>query len=280
MKNRILLLNDDSSGINKLSSSSNPLDSIGLIHNVFLDYHFDKMLPHDSNHVSMFFYNFNNQVYGKKIFWDTIITNVCEAALDRGWNANDVNQAKAIAYNLYSDAGMFTTINGVEIVKDFRSNMYDIYDAAISNGYLSQNEYNILSDIIDAIYNENYLAVDSMVQALDLSNYNINSEPAVFVFKSIYKHSKTYWDNLYMTSGVIKSGDNSLGTNGLYEFAINSIDAAAGIAVSFTGIGAFASTIFGGAVSGFADAAIGIIGDALTEDPCRCPVCKYYGITE
>ncbi|OGU40115.1 MAG: hypothetical protein A2X61_06945 [Ignavibacteria bacterium GWB2_35_12] len=172
----------------------NPLDSFGVIHNEFLDTHFALMHPHSYDCKTFYTLDDHGTKYSKFTYIDSLKTHIRIAAINRGWEESLVDTAYSRFENILNASSMLDTINNVIIFKETRSNIYTIINASINLGYMSQSSYNIISNIVDAYYNENYTLMDSLFEALVPSIYT-GYEDQLYIFKSIYEHSKTYWSN-------------------------------------------------------------------------------------
>jgi hypothetical protein len=252
--------------------SVNPYDSVGVIHNEVLSYHYCNMSPHDTNHFDEFVYKTSNIFYVKKALYDTLRTNTKNALLQRGWSINKINQDLNLVDEIFTNSGMFITVNGIDVIKDIRYHMDDVHNYCLNMGYISQQEYSILSDIYQAYYDSEYNTVDSLLTELDLSVYDPSNVPEVFRCKAIYNYSSVFWSD----------GKNAFNST-RNDIHPNKNDKTLGIFQALFQISADAVFIETGPGSLFAStigAAVGYIVDYSLEEPCTCPVCRYYGMCE
>jgi len=266
----------------KLLSFSNPYDSAGIIHNEILENHYTSMLPHNSSHLSNVI-TFNNENYFKVVQIDTFLINFSNYALSKGMNSSDINNIKNQVFGFFSNAQMFTTINNTFVMKDISTNIYNLINAAMTYGNLSQNEYNVLSNLINCLYTKNYANVDSLVNSINLNNYSFSEYPAVYAFKAVYEHSLEYWTDYVESLKTSKTSKNDeiqfTAVPNMYQFGMAVADAiggAAGAALVAGTSGFFPNVIIGLAAS----AATYAYSAALSNPPCTCPVCQYYGMCE
>jgi hypothetical protein len=196
-------------GNNSIQTENNPLDSVGIIHNELLDFYHNRNLPHDSSHFNRFTYN--NTKYLRKSEFDDMVNSCVAYGISKGWNLNTISIDTGKVYSLFRNANMFENINGTMVVKDISTNLSNLLQSSLNLGFLTNNEYQIILPILNAYNAKNYSLCDSLINNLSLDTYNSNTQPSIFIFKSVYNHSTQYWNNFYSLTditSVIKNGNN------------------------------------------------------------------------
>ncbi len=264
-KNKIL----DSTNSNNISTnnilSTNPYDSVGVIHNDFIKY---ARASYDSCNSEHFTYvsEINGSYYIKRSWLDHFLILTKEYFVNRGYSNAEAQAIVQSTLDILNQASLFVAIQNVDYIKDIRYNIDEIVDAMLSLGYISQDEYNELEDIVNAISSMNYTHADTLISSIDLSEYDINDYPSIYKSLSVYKHSKILWDEIYACKHNAKSN------NGKYEIQGFARDAFITL-MDFIG-----GTKGRGGAAAFSMFAA-LIADIIEEENrCTCPVCQYYGI--
>lgn len=106
---------------NYITTECNPDDSMGIYHNQFFDFHFDRMLPHNCNHLSRCVLYFEGKYYFKKSEFDSLTHSFYLFGLSKGINSDSLLLAINSCYELLNEAEMIQTINNVDVIVDPRS---------------------------------------------------------------------------------------------------------------------------------------------------------------
>lgn len=146
-------------------------------------------------------------------------------------------------------------------------------------GNLSQNEYNVLSNLISCYYSKNYGLIPNYINSINLNNYDIDDYPAVYAFIALYNHSYEYWKNYYSEiDKKANKNDDEIQTTEESSVASAFADAI-GVVVGIStgaGLGPIGMSIYTFAFSQLFTA----VANYVERRECTCPVCKYYGLCE
>ncbi len=146
----------------------NPYDSVGIIHNGIIIYAREDYASHDSAHFN-YVSEINGEYYVDKTFYDDFNSSASDYLLTRGYSSAEVQAEQQKVTDLFSEAGLFTTIQGTDYIKDIRNNIPQIADAMLSLGYMSQDEYDVLSPFYEAVADMHYEDADSIMNAFNLT---------------------------------------------------------------------------------------------------------------
>lgn len=197
--------NNSDSGKNLLLGD-NPAEEIAIMHNEILEYHRSRLV-HSQEHFNIQ-YSVGSQVYYEKRYYDSMITSIDMYFIDKGFSQAEVDSAIDIVQSIYQNANMFTTINNTEYVKDIRYTIGDLLNSFITSGYVSQSHADSCAYIIDEIINMNYANVDSLINEIDLTQHNFETNPSLFGLKTVYVYSKEFWDIRFEPTSSIDGKKN------------------------------------------------------------------------
>lgn len=251
------------------SNLNNNIDTIGEIHNKLILFSRGYIIPHDTNHFQLAVRNGDSILI--TINYLNNIRNAFIAYLQlRGWNQDNIQIAIETFNNILSNAELITEYNGNIYLKDIRFQISNLINTYQNLGLLSNDERNLIAEIITKIESLNYRAADSLISVLNVSNLDYNNYPALYHMKSVHYHSRLLWDSIYSCSMNKNSGKIIDIKVTEREFWIAIYDA----------IGAL---IGSGWVSAVTSAGLSllaaVIWDTLEEaNKCVCPICKYYGL--
>lgn len=264
---------DNETNVPKISKNTysidlavNPLDSSGYYHNDALNYHFDRIWSNvDSLDIliSRYIYEYSGEKYFKRNYYDSLTNNLRSYLYFKGFSQNVVDNVNFID-SMFTNLQLFTTVNGVEVVKHLRPEILNIVNYCIANNRISQTAYASITSIINNYYNGNDEVAAELSNSINLEDYNINDNPNIFIYKSIYNASLEFWGDTTGYPGLIKPTGNKHNNEILFwkAFFSSLVDA---------GWGAL-----GGAAAGPAGAAVvGATGTALASDVLEDPG-KYF----
>jgi len=244
----------------------NPYDSIGVMHNEIILYarsDFDHCNSHHFNSVL----NINEEYFIEKLMLDTFLLSTEEFLLSIGYNYYEAQNKIKNIYNFFHLSNLDTTIQNNEYYKDIRYFVPQMISTMLSLGLMRQEEYNELSNIISAITFMNFTIADSLINELDITEYDPEDYPNIYKFKSIYLHSSSLWKNIFNINdkNVIKKDQLNVTER---EFWVMFYDA----------IGSLSGDPF---ISAALSILAAILWDSLEQSQkCTCPICEYYGLEQ
>lgn len=248
-------------------SECNPIDSVGYLHNACLDYCFNKMKTQDTTHWINDLFFFNDSIYLKKSVFDTLVYYAKLFFIDRGYSISTINHIANSFIHVLNLASFFKTNNGIEYIDNIVISMPNLIHTSYSLGNMQYYEYSMLHPIGQYLRIFDLYKIDSCFSTLDLCNLSFHDSLSfLFGSKSIYYHSKMYWEQYLSQNSFINLYKNNIKQpyTMISESAFLMAADALGTVIGSKG-GGFGMA-FGSAVASFLA--------VLIYDAGRCPVCN------
>lgn len=182
---------------------SNPYDSVGIKHNEILEEYHNSKLPHDSTHLQHF--NHSGTFFVARTVLDTMMTDMSiEINTLYGTPLSEINNDITDFNEFLEDSGMFSVVNGTEVMNGFISNIDNIIDESFARGAIDSLNYLVLKPYLDYMKDYNFSSAESYMDNYPWDTLNTTDYEVALTALSVFNHSREYWSDFLGTKNISK----------------------------------------------------------------------------
>lgn len=224
--------------------TTNPYNSLGLMHNELLTEHFDAMHPHDYDCMAIFADTVLGEEYVKLNYRDSLYKHMGDYLHNNYLiPLADLDSAKNKLNSFLIQTSIVQTIGGKQVFTTVLGKFATILLNLKNDNIISTFEYNELLPIMQKGDLSDWVAVDSLISNINVSNYdNDSNDDAILQFKAVYQYSTKFWDNHH--GSISHKKDNMIQAPSYIRTG------AIGLADGVFGVFGTAFGVFGGAFLG------------------------------